>query len=143
MLIGFETQEQLSDYALSITCSQESARQLEILEGDDDRVGDLESMRGELRARLAVTAGLGSSYVERTLIGPGAEHARASATAALATLERLANEGWDSVLGEGPGRLDTGGFAVDAIAERTETFDPFLTSSTCRMFPSSTRSNAT
>jgi len=84
------------------------------------------------RAAAAVTAGLGSSYVERTLIGPGAEHARASATAALATLERLANEGWDSVLGEGPGRLDTGGFAVDAIAERTETFDPFLTSSTAR-----------
>ena len=84
------------------------------------------------RAAAAVTAGLGSSYVERTLIGPGAEHARASATAALATLERLANEGWDSVLGEGPGRLDTGGFAVDAIAERTETFDPFLASSTTR-----------
>ncbi|HLQ48643.1 MAG TPA: hypothetical protein VK233_06680, partial [Candidatus Dormibacteraeota bacterium] len=84
------------------------------------------------RAAAAVTAGLASSYDERVLVGPGAEHARASATAALATLERLANEGWDSVLGEGPGRLDTGGFSVDAIAERTETFDPFLTSSPTR-----------
>ena len=81
------------------------------------------------RAAASVTAGLASSYDERVLAGPGAEHARATATAALATLERLANEGWDSILGEGPGRLDTGGFAVDAIAERTETFDPFLASS--------------
>ena len=78
------------------------------------------------RAAAAVTAGLASSFDERVLTGPGAEHARATATAALATLDRLANEGWDSILGEGPGRLDTGGFAVDAIAERTETFDPFL-----------------
>jgi hypothetical protein len=84
------------------------------------------------RAAAAVTAGLASSFEERSLTGPGAEHARATATAALATIERLANEGWDSVLGEGPGRLDTGGFAVDAIAERTETFDPFLASSEVR-----------
>jgi hypothetical protein len=84
------------------------------------------------RAAAAVTAGLASSFDERVLAGPGAEHARATATAALATLERLANEGWDSILGEGPGRLDTGGFAVDAIAERTETFDPFLAPSDAR-----------
>jgi hypothetical protein len=79
-----------------------------------------------------VTAGLASSFDERILTGPGAEHARATATAALATLDRLANDGWDSILGEGPGRLDTGGFAVDAIAERTETFDPFLAPSDAR-----------
>jgi hypothetical protein len=84
------------------------------------------------RAAAAVTAGLASSFEDRVLIGPGAAHARATATAALATLELLANEGWGSVLGEGPGRLDTGGFSVDAIAERTETFDPFLASSPAR-----------
>jgi hypothetical protein len=84
------------------------------------------------RAAAAVTAGLASSFDERILTGPGAEHARATATAALATLDRLANDGWDSILGEGPGRLDTGGFAVDAIAERTETFDPFLAPSDAR-----------
>jgi hypothetical protein len=91
-------------------------------------MSDAEPSLAASRAAAAVTAGLASSYEHRVLIGPAADHARASATAALATLERLANEGWDSVLGEGPGRLDTGGFAVDAIAERTESFDPFLAS---------------
>jgi beta-lysine 5,6-aminomutase alpha subunit len=84
------------------------------------------------RAAAAVTAGLASSFDERILAGPAAEHARATSTAALATLDRLANEGWESILGEGPGRRDSGGFGVDAIAERTETFDPFLASSDAR-----------
>ena len=84
------------------------------------------------RAAAAVTAGLASSFGERVLTGPGAEHARAMAAAALATLERLANEGWGSILGEGPGRLDNGGLGVDAITERTEAFDAFLASSQAR-----------
>jgi hypothetical protein len=79
-----------------------------------------------------VTAGLVSSFDERVLIGPGAEHARATATAALATVDRLANEGWGSVLGEGPGRLDAGGAQGDAIAERSDAFDPFLAPSDTR-----------
>jgi len=81
------------------------------------------------RAAAAVTAGLASSFGERSLVGPAAEHARATATAALATLDLLANEGWGSILGEGPGRLDAAGLGVDAIAERTDAFDPFLTAS--------------
>jgi hypothetical protein len=84
------------------------------------------------RAAAAVTAGLASSFEERTLIGPAADHARATAAAALATLDQLANEGWASVLGEGPGRIDSGGFGVDAIAERSEAFDPFMAHSDVR-----------
>jgi hypothetical protein len=84
------------------------------------------------RAATAVTAGLASSFAERQLIGAGAELARATAGAALTTLDRLANEGWSSVLGEGPGRPDTRGFGIDAIAERTDAFDPFLASSDAR-----------
>jgi hypothetical protein len=84
------------------------------------------------RAAAAVTAGLVSSFDKRVLIGPGAEHARATATAALATVDRLANEGWGSVLGEGPGRLDAGGAQGDAIAERSDAFDPFLAPSDTR-----------
>jgi hypothetical protein len=84
------------------------------------------------RAAAAATAGLASSYEERVLVGPAAEHARATANAALATLDRLSNEGWDSILGEGPGRMDSGGFGIDAIAERTESFDPFMTPSDVR-----------
>jgi hypothetical protein len=77
------------------------------------------------RAAAAVTAGLATSFAERVLVGPAAEHARATANAALATLDRLENEGWGSILGVGQGRTDSGGFGVDAIAERTEVFDPF------------------
>jgi hypothetical protein len=82
------------------------------------------------RAAAAVTAGLAMSFDERVLVGSGAEHAREMATAALATLDRLANEGWGSVLGEGPGRPDPAGFGVDAIAERSDAFDPFLAPTT-------------
>ena len=51
--------------------------------------------------------------------------------AAMATLERLADLGWRAVVGEPPRRDDHGEGAVargaiggDAVAERTETFDP-------------------
>jgi hypothetical protein len=79
-----------------------------------------------------VTAGLNANYDERVLTGAAAEHARATVTAALATLDRLANAGWGSILGDEPGRTDRGGFGIDAIAERTETFDPFMASSDAR-----------
>jgi hypothetical protein len=36
------------------------------------------------------------------------------------------------VLGEGPGRLDAGGAQGDAIAERSDAFDPFLAPSDTR-----------
>jgi hypothetical protein len=45
--------------------------------------------------------------------------------AAMRTLEQLADQGWRTVAGDGPGagRASSGG--GQAVAERTESFDPF------------------
>ncbi|HEX8940735.1 MAG TPA: lysine 5,6-aminomutase subunit alpha [Candidatus Limnocylindrales bacterium] len=56
------------------------------------------------------------------LVGPAREHADAALAAAVATLQRLADEGWPAVLGPAsppPDRLGS-----DAVAERTDAFDP-------------------
>ena len=61
------------------------------------------------------------------LAGPALEHARAMVAAAASTLDQLADRGWRTVAGDGPG----GGRALhdrDAVTERTEPFDPFRTS---------------
>ena len=65
-------------------------------------------------------------------LGGAAEaHASAMVAAAMSTLERLADLGWRAVVGEPPRRSDHGEGAVarsaiggDAVAERTESFDP-------------------
>jgi hypothetical protein len=66
------------------------------------------------------------------LAGLAAEHARAMVAAALDTLERLADRGWRAVVGEPlgpdpgvePRRGRTRPIGGDAVAERTEAFDP-------------------
>ncbi len=56
------------------------------------------------------------------LAGAAKAHTQAAIAAAAATLDRLADLGWRAVVGEGgPTRRAIGG---DAVAERTETFDP-------------------
>lgn len=76
------------------------------------------------RVASTVAAELATASIERRLAGIALEHARATAVAALATLDRLADEGWRSVIGEaatsGPGVS----FGADAVAERSEAFDP-------------------
>jgi hypothetical protein len=65
-------------------------------------------------------------------LGGAAEaHATAMLAAAMATLERLSDLGWRAVVGEPPRRGDHGEAVVarvaiggDAVAERTESFDP-------------------
>lgn len=46
-------------------------------------------------------------------------------TAAVATLDLLADHGWRSVLGDSPEGQDQARIGADSVAERTETFDPF------------------
>ncbi|MGK2852236.1 MAG: hypothetical protein ACSLFN_15195, partial [Candidatus Limnocylindrales bacterium] len=65
------------------------------------------------------------------LVGAAAEHATAVVTAALETLELLADLGWRAVVGDGPpaggGTGGSGSWRAmggDAVAERTEPFDP-------------------
>ena len=63
-----------------------------------------------------------SSPARRPRPGPST---RATATAALATLERLRDDGWRSILGDPPSGSERVRLGADSVAERTETFDPF------------------
>ncbi len=58
--------------------------------------------------------------------GIALEHARATVAAAITTLERLATDGWSSVLGSPLDRPGVPRLGADAVVERTESFDPFL-----------------
>ncbi len=86
-----------------------------------------DSDRAAARARLTsrVTAELEGSLTRPDLSGVALDHARSTVTAAVATLERLADHGWRSVLGDSPDGHDQVRLGADSVAERTETFDPF------------------
>jgi hypothetical protein len=86
-----------------------------------------DSDRSAGRARLSarVTADLAGSLIPHELSGLALDHARATVTAAVATLELLADRGWRSVLGDSPEGQDQARLGADSVAERTETFDPF------------------
>jgi hypothetical protein len=84
--------------------------------------GDDEAVRS-FRAAASVAAEVAAAAPPGALAGPALEHARAMVTAALATLDELADHGWRAVAGDGP----AGGRALhdrDAVAERSEAFDP-------------------
>jgi hypothetical protein len=88
-----------------------------------------ESDRAAARARLTarVTADLEGSLTRPELSGLALDHARSTVTAAVATLDLLADHGWRSVLGDSPDGQDQVRLGADSVAERTETFDPFAT----------------
>ena len=81
-------------------------------------------MRG-FRAGSAVAAEVAAATRPVELTGIALDHARAMVGAALATLERLADQGWRTVAGDRPGGGRGSGGGRDAVAERTEAFDPF------------------
>lgn len=85
----------------------------------------------EGRAAATVAADLASAAPPGPLVGAAAEHASAMIRAALETIELLETAGWRAVVGDGPtgrwGVGDAGGAPAmggDAVAERTEAFDP-------------------
>jgi len=84
--------------------------------------GDSRRAVADGRAAARVSAQLADASGERSLGGVAASHAAEVVAAALATLERLADLGWRAVVGDGPGESALG---ADAVAERTELFDPF------------------
>ncbi len=93
-------------------------RQYDPWSDDSDRV-----MHG-LRAASSVSAEVAAAAPPGQLAGHALEHARLMVGAAVATLEHFADGGWRTVAGDAPG----GGRALrgrDAVAERTESFDPF------------------
>jgi hypothetical protein len=80
----------------------------------------------EARSAAAVAAELARSVSGTGLAGSALAHGRGTVSAAIATLERLADGGWPSVLGETPAgaRRDRPRLGADAVTERIETFDP-------------------
>ncbi|HEY0443697.1 MAG TPA: hypothetical protein VGC90_05710, partial [Candidatus Limnocylindrales bacterium] len=76
------------------------------------------------RAAAAVGGALAVTFGERRLEGAALDHARGVVAAAIRTLERLGEVGWRSVLGEAPGGGERLRIGADAVAERSEAFDP-------------------
>jgi hypothetical protein len=84
----------------------------------------------DARAAARTAAEVGSVSTRRALHGTAGDHAKAMLAAATTTLERLSDLGWRAVVGDPPRdvRRSRGGahWAIggDAVAERTEAFDP-------------------
>jgi len=76
------------------------------------------------RIQAVVAAEIAAAYAERSLSEGALEHARATSTTALRTLEALANDGWRSVIGDGPESAVGSRLGADAVAERSDPFDP-------------------
>jgi hypothetical protein len=76
------------------------------------------------RVQSTVSADVAAAYADRTLSDGALEHARATAATALRTLERLADDGWRSVIGDGPAGSEGARLGADAVAERSDPFDP-------------------
>ena len=86
-----------------------------------------DSLRGARTAAIVATE-LEASGEERRLTGSALEHARATTAAALMTLDRLAEGGWRSIIDDGTAAGERRTIGADAVAERTEAFDPFAVS---------------
>jgi hypothetical protein len=85
----------------------------------------------EARAAAVTAAEVADASTPGPLNGAAEAHAAAMVAAAMATLERLADLGWRAVVGEPPRHGDRGertaarsALGGDAVAERTESFDP-------------------
>lgn len=82
----------------------------------------------EGRAAAGVAAEFAAISPPTALGGAAADHAARVVAAAGATLDRLADLGWRAVVGDAPGGVERGGrpqaLGGDAVAERTESFDP-------------------
>lgn len=76
------------------------------------------------RLGASIAAQLAAAREPIALAGIALDHARGTVDAAVATLERLADDGWRSVLGDPPDAGDRIRLGADSVAERTETFDP-------------------
>jgi len=75
------------------------------------------------RVQALVAAEVAAAYADRPLSDAALEHARVTAGIALRTLERLADDGWRSVIGDAP-PTDGHRLGADAVAERSDPFDP-------------------
>jgi hypothetical protein len=77
----------------------------------------------QTRAAAAVASSLGASRAEPELRGASVAHADRAIAAAMATLARLEDGGWGTLVDQ-PLAIDAARLGADAVAERTESFDP-------------------
>ena len=77
------------------------------------------------RAAIAVAAEVAVATLPGSLDGVALEHAHGMLIAAGATLERLSERGWSALSGDSTSVAGARPIGSDAIAERTEAFDPF------------------
>ncbi len=80
----------------------------------------------ETRAIIDAAADVSDTYGPLDLRGIALDHARATVAAAIATLERLASDGWSSILASPLDRPGVVRLGADAVVERIESFDPFM-----------------
>ena len=71
-------------------------------DGDPPPRADRRPISGRPGSRASVAADLAAAIEPAVLAGPRPDHARATAEAALRTLDRLADDGWRAVIGDGP-----------------------------------------
>jgi hypothetical protein len=76
------------------------------------------------RTQAIVAAEIAAAFADRSLSDGALAHALATSTTALRTLEGLADQGWRSVMGDGPESAVGSRLGADAVAERSEPFDP-------------------
>jgi hypothetical protein len=76
------------------------------------------------RTAASVAGELAASFEPPVLRGLALDHARATAAAALRTLDQLADDGWRAVIGDGPAEALDLRLGADAVAERSDPFDP-------------------
>ncbi len=78
---------------------------------------------GVTRGALAVAAGLRASRERPELAGAAVEHVRRAIETASATLASLEEHGWREIVDQ-PLGMEATRLGADAVAERTEAFDP-------------------
>jgi hypothetical protein len=77
-------------------------------------------------AAASVSADVAAATERPELRGVALDHARGMIAAAIATLDRLGDTGWRAVSGEPPSAMRARASARESVAERTESFDPFV-----------------
>ena len=86
---------------------------------------DPRSLAVETRATVSMAGEVAAAVDHRHLTGIAEAHARQMLDAAATTLERLSEQGWSALSGDPSGVHRIRPMGGDAIAERTEPFDPF------------------
>ena len=96
-----------------------------VLRAADFRPDDGARAARAARAASLVSADVALATTPGTLAGVALEHARGMVAVAVATLDRLGDQGWRTIAGDPPAGIRARPTRHEMVAERTEPFDPF------------------